>query len=100
SDLACEYRCVVRRREARRPGPRIADAEQLQGIDEGVDLRAREALVEDDGEARGGVRSERCPMRAGGRAFTGRVQHRDDLRPLRPPGRELAAGTVLRGVAK
>jgi cytochrome P450 len=85
-----DHREVVRHRQAHRPGPGVADLEQLQGIDEGIDLGAGEARIEDDREQAGGLgteRSQRMTRRAGRRWST--------ARPGRPATRRRARGRPI-----
>ena len=58
------------------------------------------AGIKDDRKQPGGLRAQALPVRVPGRASERRVQHLCDLRALRPPARQRAAGLVCGGVAQ
>ena len=99
--LLAHRRQVVGHRQAHRAGPRVADLEQLQRIDEGIDLRAAEARDRRRPRTAPPPREQsaaQCswPGEPGSAGWsTG-----DDLGRARPPLRELAAAAVLRRVAQ
>ena len=70
---------VVGHDQADRPGPRIADAEQPQRVDEGVDAFAAVALVEDHREQPGGRAAAALPVGVARAAGQRRMQHLRDL---------------------
>ena len=91
---------VVGHHQAARPGPGVADAEELQAVDEGIDLRLCVALVEKHGEEPRRVGAQDAPVFVPGAALERRMQHPRHLGAALQPGGELARRGVLRAVAQ
>ncbi|MCY1519606.1 hypothetical protein D9M68_543600 [compost metagenome] len=79
-----------------RAAPRPADREQLQRLDKGIDLLARVARAQDDGEQAGGA-GEIAPPVGMARAVGQRgMQHPRHLGPLAQPFGDFARAAVVR----
>ena len=74
--------------------------EQLQRVDEGIDLGAGEARVEDDREQAGGLRQSAAQCSCPGEPGSAGCSTGDDLGPPGHQAASCAAGAVLRRVAQ
>ncbi len=91
---------VVGHGQAHRAAPGIADLEELQGVDEGIDLSGGVARIEHHAEQPGGGGAVALPVRMAGAAGQRRVEHLRHLGLVLHPQRDAPRAGVLRGIAQ